>query len=164
MKTADRSKFVHIVAGLAEHYNQEISAPGLDLWWAAMAHWTLDDFTEAANILVRRCKFMPRAADFEDMRRHSVMPATEAWGKVLELLPGAYREGGVDELTDKAVGMLGGYRELAMSPIDSLDFKRRDFVEAYENVIDTQIRAGLLPLRLIVRPSQPKAIKRDPKA
>lgn len=147
METTDRTKFMHIVAGLAEHYQQEISAPGLDLWWAAMAHWKFDDFTEAANILVRRCKFMPRAADFEGLLRESVMSAQEAWGKVLQILPGAYRDGGIDELTDKAVMMLGGYRELAMSPTDSLDFRRREFVEAYEGMIDAQARAGLLPFR-----------------
>lgn len=166
MTKNDRPQFVHILTGLADHYSQEVSDAGLDLWWSAMKHWPLDEFTTAANMLIRRVKFMPKASDFEELRRGSVMTATEAWGEVLSHLTGAYREGGIDELTDKAVEMVGGYYALAHCA--NLDFKRRDFIEAYEDVIDQKARAGQLPLLADVLLSAPdrlgKAIAYDPEA
>lgn len=143
-----KPRFVATITALAEIYGRELSPAVLKIWWAIMQSWDIDDFTAAASWLAKASEFMPKPVDFQAIRRYSVIPASEAWGKVLELLPGGYREGGVDELTDKAVAMLGGYQELAMAKTDSLDFKRRNFVEAYEDIVDGRARAGLLPLNL----------------
>lgn len=158
MNKNDRPDFMHTLAGLAGHYNQELTAADFELWWSGFQNWSIEDFNAAAAVLFKRCHFMPKGADFEDLRRESVPSAAEAWGNVLEILPGGYRDGGIDELTDKAIAMLGGYRDLAMMPTERLDFRRREFVEAYESVIDAQIRAGLLPLRLPALPAKPKGI------
>lgn len=148
MKANNEPRFYKTIIGLAEIHGRELSPAALKIWWGAMRSWNIDDFVAAANWLAKACEFMPKPVDFEDMRRHSVLPASQAWAQVLAILPGGYRYGGIDELTDRAVATLGGYRELAMSRTDSLDFKRRGFIEAYEDVVDVQARAGLLPLNL----------------
>lgn len=164
MKTNDRAEFLRVLASTAGHYKNEMTTDELDLWWTALADWDFDDFKKAANALVRRCTFMPKVSDFEKLRRESVASAGDAWGNALEHADGRWRyHSHPDAFVEEAIRRIGGWSAVALCPLDSLDFKRRDFVEAYDTVIDENARAGLLPLNLPALPEKPKAVAHDPK-
>ena len=50
MRPNDRQKFAAIVTGFAELKGKALSAAALDLYWAAMQQWSIEDFTAAALV------------------------------------------------------------------------------------------------------------------
>lgn len=149
MNKSDRPDFMHTLAGLAGHYNQELTTADLDLWWSGFQNWSIGDFKAAAGMLFKRCKFMPRGSDFEELRRDSVASAPEAWGNALAHADGHWRQGpSSDPFIEEAIRRVGGWESVALCPTDKLGLKQRDFLEAYEDLIDQKAKIGTLPLRL----------------
>jgi hypothetical protein len=163
MRPNDRQKFAAIVTGFAELKGKALSAAALDLYWAAMQHWSIEDFTAAASHLVSTCEFMPTPKNFEDLRKAGRPTPAEAWVKAVNhAASSAYRRGPTgDALLDKAVAAIGGYVAIAMHDEDTLFFLERRFAEAYEGMQDSeQVRAALPniagPTLLPVRNALPK--------
>lgn len=147
MTLTDRRDFCQIVLGLAELYGKELSSPALALYWNSLRDWPLDDFRTAAELLLRRCEFMPAPRDFEALRRAAQPLAGEAWARVLAHLRGGYRSGaGIDDggPIDQAVRSLGGYQSLALRESKYLGIEERRFVEHFAQVIEAvEVRRAL---------------------
>jgi hypothetical protein len=79
MTPEDRKPFLEIVIGFAELKGKQLSAPALELYWNAMQHWTIEEFSQGAQALLLSCAFMPTPKDFEDLRRAAEPTAAEAW-------------------------------------------------------------------------------------
>lgn len=149
MHTNDRARFYEIIAGLAELQGRELSPAALKLWWSAMRNWDLDEFTRAANYLAKAIQFMPKPSDFEQLRRSSVTNGHEAWSAVLEHAAGRWRQSAIDdEIIAETVHRMGGFAMIGMCQTSQLDWKKRDFLEVYEMVIDEKAAAGVLPFAL----------------
>jgi len=135
----DRQQFLEIVLGFAELKGKKLSAPALELYWRAMRDWSLAEFRDAAEQLLRTCEFMPVPADFERLRKAGQATPGEAWAEVLEHCTGPYRCGtGIDDggPIDQAVAALGGYRAIAMHNSEFLHVFERRFAEHYKSGID----------------------------
>jgi hypothetical protein len=146
MRKDDRQKFAEIVVGFAELKGKQLSAPAIELFWNAMQSWSIEEFTAAANHLVATCEFMPTPKDFFDLRKASRPTAGEAWARVLEhCRRGDYRRGeGISPAIDKAARALGGYRAIAMLPVEQLQFLERRFASHYGEIADVEeARDGL---------------------
>ena len=143
MESSDRQKFIEVVIGFAEMRGKQLSAPALELYWKAMKDWPLDEFKVAADHLLKTSEFMPTPYNFEELRKAGRPTAGEAWAMVLEHAKGEWRQGVIGEpLVDKAVQILGGYREIAMCDTSKLGFLERRFCEHYddlETVEDTRV-------------------------
>jgi len=143
MESSDRQKFIEVVIGFAELKGKQLSAPALELYWAALKDWSLDEFKAAASYLLKTTEFMPTPNSFEELRRAGRLTAGEAWSMVLEHAKGEWRQGVIGEpLVDKAVQILGGYREIAMCDTSKLGFLERRFCDHYddlETVEDTRV-------------------------
>lgn len=149
MKLSDREAFLGIVIGLAELKGKQLSPEGLELYWNAIQQqrWSIEDFREAANLLVSTCQFMPEPKDFHDLRRATRATKGEAWAAVRQHLKGAYRNGdGLTPEIDAVVRILGGYRTLAMMNEEDLTWQERRFAEHYDEAAD--IAEKREPLRL----------------
>jgi hypothetical protein len=144
MIAADRGAFLDIVLGYAELKGKQLSVPALELWWNAMSpDWSIKEFRQKANHLVRTLPFMPSPADFENLRKAGRPTAGEAFAQAVEAskscAQGGYFRDNVtsgDPLTDRAVRAIGGYRVIAMSEVDKLHFLERRFTEHYETIQD----------------------------
>lgn len=147
MTSADRNDFCQIVLGFAELYGKALSSPALALYWNSLQHWQLDDFRTAAELLLRRCAFMPAPRDFEALRRAAQPLAGEAWACVLTHLRGGYRGGaGIDDggPIDQAVRSLGGYQSLALRDTQFLGIDERRFVERFAQIVEAvEVRRAL---------------------
>jgi hypothetical protein len=147
MTPADRNDFCQIVLGLAELYGKQLSSPALALYWNSLRHWPLDDFRTAAELLLRRCEFIPAPRDFDALRRAAQPLAGEAWARVLAHLRSGYRSGaGVDDggPIDQAVLSLGGYQSLAFRDTQYLGIDERRFVERFAQVVEAvEVRRAL---------------------
>lgn len=136
MRPEDRKPFLEVVIGFAELKGKQLSAPGLELYWNAMQDWTIEEFRQAANVLIRTCEFMPTPKEFNDLRKAALPTKGEAWAAVLQHLRGGYRNGGLSPEIDAAVRAIGGYRNLAMLPADKLAWQEKRFCEHYGEAAD----------------------------
>lgn len=181
MTPQDRKAFLEVVIGFAELKGKQLSAPGLELYWHAMQHWSMEEFRAAANHLIRTCEFMPTPKDFEDLRKASRPVPAEAWIKARGAIRSCYQitaagavygTGGTcgDPLIDRAVHAIGGYAAIAQCETDKLHFLERRFTEAYEAMEDAQeVRKALPQLgngsfalaELTKRLEQRKLVKQD---
>lgn len=158
MQPTDRQQFMKVLNGMAAIKKMVLISESLDLWWACMVAWSIDDFKAAAAHLLTKCEFMPTPKDFEDLRKAGRPSAGEAWAKVLEhVRRGWYRytDGGVghydrevppnDPLIDSAVAAIGGYRAIAIHQESTLHFLERRFAEHYDSIQDSQEVREALP-------------------
>lgn len=162
MTPADREGFCQIVLGLAELYGKELSSPALALYWNSLRAWPLDDLRTAAELLLRRCAFMPVPRDFEALRQAAQPLAGEAWARVLTHLRGGYRSGaGVDDdgPIDQAVRSLGGYQSLALRDTQYLGIDERKFVERFAQIVDSIEVRRAIPFPVGARSLAPAGTK-----
>ena len=149
MTPKQKPEFLQTIAALAEQHQRELSPAALKLWWAAMAHWKLDDFKRAATFLARSSEFMPKPADFERLRANAALNPHEAWSAVVAHATGGYRTGAkVDAIVAETVERMGGFAMIGQSNRDRLQWLKRDFVEFYASVVDEKVAAGVLPMCL----------------
>lgn len=156
MQQSDFQHFHAVMLGMSKIYERELDQPLLDAYWLALRDWPLQEFERAAAQLMRTSRFMPRPADFTVLRRAERPTAGEAWALVLEhLRTGAYRwDSGpptwndampkLDRSIERSVRALGGYRALAMMPIDQLPWQERRFAQHYAEMTEVEeTRAAL---------------------
>jgi hypothetical protein len=146
MQPSDFQRFRAVLTGMAEMYQRELSPTLLDAYWLALRGWALADFEAAAAHLMATARFMPRPADFTDLRKAARMTAAEAWDCAIAACPGwRYGTASVNPLVDRVVRMLGGYERLAMEPLDTQHFTRNKFIEFYESAGDAEETRTALP-------------------
>ncbi len=147
MKPTDQDQFLEVVLGLAEMFGKKLLEVGLELYWRSLKHWGIEDFRTAASHLTRICQFMPVPHDFERLRRAASDTPGEAWAKVLaHCESGSWRIGSHDNgKIDNAVRMLGGYRLIALTPLDKLGFLERRFTEHYAAIEEVETIRVALP-------------------
>jgi hypothetical protein len=153
MLPGDRQQFAATLTGLAAiKPGARLTPEALELWWSAMQTWSIEDFRSAANHLARSCEFMPSPFHFEQLRKAGRRTAAEAWEKARKACGscvqlGHYTDDGTcgDELIDRAVAGIGGYKVIAQCNTDSLHFLERRFSEHYETLRDVTDTRETLP-------------------
>jgi hypothetical protein len=152
MIESEKPAFLKILIGLAAvKPGKGLTEEAYEIWWGAMARWSLDDFRAAANHLAGSVEFMPSPFHFEQLRRAGRPTSGEAFAIALKACGSAIQCGQVtnngtsgDPLIDAAVRALGGYGVLAMCDQDKTHFLERRFAEHYEAMSDSEdVRAAL---------------------
>lgn len=138
MRTSDKPDFLRVMNGMAAMRKTQLIPEVLDLWWACMTDWAIEDFKAATLQVLKSTDFMPTPKDFEDLRKAGRPSSGEAWARVVALVrSGSWRyDTGLDELTNAAVDALGGYKAIAMHDESALHFLERRFAEHYETIQD----------------------------
>lgn len=168
MQQADFQRFKAVMNGMAKLYERELDAAVLDAYWLALRTWSLEDFETAAGQLMRTSKFMPRPADFEELRKAGRPTAGEAWARVLEFARKGYDRWDCgppsrnnlpmldDPLIQRAVAAIGGFDAIAMSRTDQTQFLEKRFCEHYESIQDAdEIREAVPQIAFDDRPRLP---------
>lgn len=129
MIDADRAEFAKVMLGMQEIYGQKLSRAAIELYWAALADWTLDAFQAAAAQLLRTSRFLPRPADFAELRKAAAgQNADTAWDELIH----AHGECS-DAVGARALRSLGGWRVVGFADMDRLPWLKERFREAYGN-------------------------------
>lgn len=159
MQTTDFQRFKAVMAGMARVFSTEIDKPLLDGYWLALRDWEIADFEGAAAHLMANSKFMPKPADFNELRKKAAeQSAGEAWEKVLHAIRTMYvREGAsVDPKTDAVVRQMGGYAHLALSNSEDLKFRARDFQQLWADMGEVEEARTALPSASTLRITGPQ--------
>lgn len=140
MRRNDFERFRGIMNGLAKVYERELDSVLLDAYWLVLRDWTIDEFDQAAAHLMRTSVYMPRPADFNQLRTAAELTAGEAWQLVVsggKLEPGSRAH--------RAAMIVGGQRHVRMANIQrDLPHIERRFIAAYDDLVDAdQAREGL---------------------
>jgi hypothetical protein len=146
MVVTDKEHFLKVLNGMAAMKKAQLVPEVLDLWWACMADWSIEDFKAAAIEVIKRNAFMPCPNDFENLRKAMRPTAGEAWDlAVRHAATGAYRGGPLgDAEIDQCVRVLGGYGAIAKCDEGDLHYRERRFFEHYESISNSnQVRKAL---------------------
>jgi hypothetical protein len=135
MQAQDRRAFLEVVLGFAELKGKTLSGPALELYWNAMQDWTLDEFKQAANALLKSSEFMPTPKDFYDLRRKMRPTAAEAWS----LFP-------TDPRAKRALAIAAQGRNPGHIPLDELKWVQKRFMEVYDELTDVDDARESVPL------------------
>lgn len=149
MRTDDKAAFLAVINGLATiKPGAKITPEGLDMWWAAMSAWTIEDFKAAAVQLARDCEFMPNPYHFEQLRKAGHMTAGEAFAKAMEVARDCRphdRLGSGDPRIDAAARACGGYFAMGQYETEKLGFLERTFTGHFDSISDAEDKRESLP-------------------
>ena len=152
MTPGDYDAFCEVVLGFAQLKGRPLAAATIELYWRAMQGWSIEAFRDAAEVLLRRCEWMPTPKDFEDLRRSATeRDGVDAWEVARRAARSAIALGRVredvtsgDALVDRAVATIGGYGAIALCDTAWLHALERRFLQAYAEVREVaEIRAAL---------------------
>ena len=146
MVVTDKVHFLKVLNGMAAIKKSQLVPEAIELWWAYVADWSIEDFKAAAIEVLKRTAYMPCPKDFEDLRKAVRTTPGEAWDLVVKhAASSAYRDGPLgDAEIDQCVRLLGGYGAIAKCDEDKLHFFERRFSENYEWIDKSnQVRKAL---------------------
>lgn len=133
MQPSDLERFCEILNGLAAiKPGKDLTREAIKLWWNSMQSWSIEEFTAAASHLASSVEFMPSPFHFEQLRKASKPTAAEAWQTVLKRCIDWRKPRDTEDVIDRAVAGIGGYRSIAMADTETaLPHVQRRFNEAY---------------------------------
>jgi hypothetical protein len=141
MRPTDRPEFLRTLNGVAAIKGKDLTPEALNVWWGAMAAWSIEDFKAAASHLVSACQFMPSPYDFAQLRKAGESTGGEAWVEVLSgraLVPGSRAA--------RAAQIVGGQQAIRHADIETaLPHIQRRFLTAYEELSDVDVVREALP-------------------
>lgn len=141
MQENDVTQFRNVIVGMGRMFGQEIDALVLEMYWLALKGWELEEFKSAAAHLLGSSKFMPRPADFTDLRNAGRMTAGEAFSAAMAVARDCSRHRAStagDPRIDAAVAACGGYFAMGQQETEKLGFLERRFTEHYESISDAE--------------------------
>lgn len=144
MQPTDATAFRNTLTGMFRLYGQDPDALVLDAYWLALTDWPIEEFQAGARHLMQTAKFMPRPADFAELRRAGRPTAGEAWATALDAVRGSNYPTD-DAALERAVRAIGGWKILAMTTDDGLPFIERRFAEHFESMQDADDVRGSVP-------------------
>jgi hypothetical protein len=150
MQPADFESFRIRMAAMSRLFGSDMDGPLLDLYWLALRDWELPEFEAATAHLLSTAKFMPKPADYAELRKAGQPTSGEAFERarliVRRLNPREYigHQSG-DARLDAAIRACGGYEALAMCTTENIGFFERRFAEHFDTISDAESVRGALP-------------------
>lgn len=148
MNIEDGDKFRNLIRGMARVFSTEADGLLLETYWLALKSWPLPEFEGACARLLCTSKFMPRPADFNELRKASALCAGEAFARAMEVARNcSSREiaSSGDPCIDAAAQACGGYFAMGMNETDKIGFLERRFTEHFETISDREETRDAIP-------------------
>lgn len=164
MQANDGKRFRDLLRGMGRIYGAEPDAITLDAYWVALKCWSLEDFEAACETLMQTAKFMPRPADFNDLRKAGELTAGEAFAIARDIARHCSQHGqptADDPRIDAAARACGGYFAMGLTETEKIGFLERRFCEHYEAICEAEdVREALPQITALARArvSGPRAL------
>jgi hypothetical protein len=144
----DFQRFKAVMAGMGRVFGADVDSVLLDAYWLALRDWTLTDFEGAAARLMQTCHYMPKPADFAELRRAAMeQTAGDAWARVLETIRrmSPRETAKIDPKIDSVVRQMGGYGHLACMTTEELPWRMKRFIELWAEHGEVEEARAALP-------------------
>ncbi len=142
MNSNEKSKFVALLAGVSELYSKKLSSQLLDIYWAALNGYSLQDVKTALERHIMSPdsgQFMPKPADVvRCLRGDSETQALRAWSLVNRAICeiGAYKSVVFDDsIIHIVIEEMGGWVQLCQLHENELPFRAREFEKRYASYV-----------------------------
>ena len=138
MNSNDKEKFVEIMIGLADIYSATTTTSGLNFRFDALKQFSLDQITEASNIIVRTRKYttMPTPADFIEAIQGSNEDLAEIQASLVSQAIsqfGSYNKPiFADPITADIMNHKINWGDLCASSEKDVNFKLKEFKSLYK--------------------------------
>lgn len=156
MNDSDKERFKSLMVGAGEIYGKEITKPILQIYFQALIGYSIEAVSDSFSkhlVDSDHGTFFPKPADLvrhlEANKPSCEARAKIAWMQVQNAISsiGSY---GTLHLKDKqalaAVKSLGSWKDLCMTDVDKMQWKEKQFLEAYETFENTPLE--MLPHNL----------------
>lgn len=160
MDKSNEGKFKEVITTIADNYSKTFTESEIKLWWTIFKPYLVEQFEQAVFQHIAdpdSGMFAPKPANIirflkpteKQLERLSNDRAEIAWIEVEKKISsvGAY---GSLKMEDKqalaAVESLGSWRDLCHTPVDKLQWKRKQFIDAYNNFERSDV--NMLPERI----------------
>jgi len=151
MINTDKKRFHMLMLGAGETYNRKISDPLMDIYFNSLQKYGINELAAAFSahlVCPEYGTFFPKPADIV-RKLESDKPSIEsraelAWMTIEKKMGsvGAYGSLKLDDLQALAAAQsLGSWRDLCHTDTDKLQWKRKEFIEAYKNFESTPLEA-----------------------
>ena len=135
---------------LMSHWKEyDCPADTVDVYREAFKNLDPKEFEQAVWAHINLHKWFPKVSEIMEqvlrLRNQGRLTAPERWGQLLALA----REGGLDPVdipTKRALSTLGGWAVFQFTPIEELNFRRKEFERTYAEALEEQDRQALLGL------------------
>lgn len=146
----DNANFKQVLATLGETYGKTITPLMAKAYWSALKDYSNEQVEKAMVDYIADpnvSQFWPQAGALiakitgTDKQQQTAIAdhAANQWLEVVAKIrkQGAYGEVIFDDqVTMKAIQVMGGWRELCHTPVDKMEWRRKEFVETYRNSIN----------------------------
>ena len=133
----NKTMFKDAMTLLGTIFDKEVLSTVIKVYWQVLSPYTDDQFHKAVEAHMRVGKFFPRPADLiELIEGTSQANAHEEWGEVMKQLRDS-TNATFDKPTARAVNTIGGVAYLATMNYRDLEFKKKDFIDVYESLDDS---------------------------
>ena len=149
----DGKQFKAKLAVLGELYGKECTQALADLYWSALRDFTDEQFHAAIDAGIRKWKCFGRlptpAEIIELIQGNGEDKALTAWEQLQQAVSraGAYQSVLFeDPKIARVIKILGGWETVCLWPLDELQFRRHEFINAYKALGDggmPEVLAGI---------------------
>jgi hypothetical protein len=145
---SDAERFCNLIRGMGRTFGSEPDQLVLDVYWLALKGWSLAEFEQACAHLLSTAKFMPRPADFTELRNAGRMTAGEAFSRAMTIARQCSRHTAStsgDPNIDAAASACGGYFAMGMCETEKISFLERRFAEHFEAITNAEQTREAVP-------------------
>lgn len=144
MNNHEQPSFIELLTGMAAVHNKNLSKAVIDIYWQALARFTLADVKHALQTHVNHPdggQFFPKPADIIRLLEGSGSDkASTAWAKVEKAIAriGSYSSVVFDDsLIHAVIEDMGGWIKLCEKTAEKLSFNGLEFQKRYQGFLTT---------------------------
>jgi hypothetical protein len=146
----DKKIFAQGMAVLAAAYpDYPVKKETMKVYQEALSNLNPIEFEQAVWAHINLHKWFPKVSEIKEqvlrLRNKGRPSAAERWGQLLAMAGGGGL-GPMDVPTKRALGTLGGWSVFQFTPIEELNFRRKEFERTYTEALQEQDRDVLLGL------------------
>ena len=131
--------------GLAEVFKESISEIGLEIYFNALAEFSIDEVSVAVSAVVKKRVYngIPKPAEIiEAITGGENVKALMAWDEVLSSARRSCKKH-ADPDIENAVRLCGGWHKLGMTLEEDLHWVKKEFIEAFKDVGHCAYRSAI---------------------
>lgn len=144
-------RFKLIMRGLFVIYSKQNDAEIVKIYWGLMKDYDIQAIEAAFKKYVisdEKCEFFPKPGQIIKLitgseKADETHEAHEKWAEIIESVKSGRYEI-ADDSVYEAVRQIGGLRAIGMINEDRLDWKKREFIERYLDILDRNKRKLML--------------------
>lgn len=144
MNDSDKKQFAGLIAGLGETFQKPLSKPALRIYWEVLKPFALAEVEQAVFRLLATRSItgtIPVPAEIINAMpkgKNSLPSAAEVWDKIIKAAEaGRNTPGRIPEAAVRALSVVGGFRQLALTSYEALRYAYPKFQAAYESLSES---------------------------